>query len=283
MKEARIAVVLERIAIALERQGIAPRAEDFDNACCWRWEAAPLGGRLTAIERPQFESLDKLRGLDKQIALVDANTRCFLRGAPSCHVLLTGPRGTGKSSVVRGVFSRHADSGLRLIECDAAGLAQLPAILPALAMRREKFILYCDDLSFGRSNTSTLFQRLKSALEGGFSGTDNLRVYSTSNRRHLISENYDENLEGYSGGDEIHPGETNEEKISLSDRFGLWIPFCAPTVQEYEQLVRHWLGEYGVAVTAARLGEARLWADRRGSVSGRVARHFAIACAAKSD
>lgn len=276
--DTRIANALERIASALE--GGAPVAADFDNAKCWRWCAENGGGALHPAVLPAAGELALLHGLQQQILLVERNTRAFLRGRPSNHILLTGPRGTGKSSVARGVLAQHA-ARLRLIETDAAGLSQLPQLLPALAARREKFIVYCDDLSFAR-DAPEMFQRLKSALDGGLSSArDNVRVYATSNRRRLTAEYFSENTAR--NDDEIHGGETTEEKIALSDRFGLWVPFFDISAAEYECIAARWLEFFGVRITPLLLQRAQRWAEERGSMNGRMARHFAVAAAAKTE
>ncbi|MGI9336940.1 MAG: ATP-binding protein [Gammaproteobacteria bacterium] len=275
----RIAVALERIARALE--GGAPAPEEFDGGGCFRWraESGGGGGVLHPIPFAAADELPQLRGLDRQILLVERNTRAFLRGRPSNHVLLTGPRGAGKSSVARGVLARHA-ARLRLIETDAEGLSQLPRLLPALAARREKFVVYCDDLSFARG-ASAVFQRLKSALDGGLSAArDNVRVYATSNRRRLAPEHFADNSAQFN--DEIHGGETAEETVALSDRFGLWVPFFDISPEEYDRIAAGWLAHFGVRATPATISRARRWAEERGSMNGRMARHFAAAAAAKT-
>ncbi|MBE8158074.1 MAG: DUF815 domain-containing protein [Betaproteobacteria bacterium] len=272
----RIARALERIARALE--GGAPAAEDFDGAICWRWDMQN-GGVLRPAPPPKDE-LSMLRGIDEQTSLLARNTRAFLRGAPSNHALLTGPRGTGKSTAVRGVFARHAGRGLRLIETDAAGLSELPKLLPALAQRREKFILYCDDLAFGEGD-ARLLRRCKTALDGGVSACENLRVYATSNRRHLVSEDFSGNLARFN--EEIHGDETGEEKIALSDRFGLWLAFFNPSPEEYKQIAARWLEFFGVRPAPELLRAAVRWADGRGAFNGRTARYFAAAAANKTE
>lgn len=272
MSGERIARALERIARALESG--APAAEEFDGAVCWRWEN---GGVLRPVSPPPDE-LSMLCGAEEQTAALARNTRAFLRGAPSNHALLTGPRGTGKSTAVRGVFTR-AGRGLRLIETDAAGLSELPKLLPALAQRREKFILFCDDLAFGEGE-ATLFRRCKTALDGGISACENLRVYATSNRRRLLSEDFSGNLARFN--EEIHGDETGEEKIALSDRFGLWLPFFNPSLAEYQQIAAHWLLFFGVRPTPKLLQAAARWAEERGAFNGRAARNFAAAAANKT-
>lgn len=273
----RIVDALERIARALE--GGAPAPEVFDGGGCWRWRAEKGGGVLHPIPFAAADELPRLRGLDKQIILVERNTRAFLRGRPSNHVLLTGPRGTGKSSVARGVLARYS-ARLKLIETDAEGLSQLPRLLPAMAARREKFVVYCDDLSFA-SGESAVFQRLKSALDGGLSAArDNLRVYATSNRRRLTPEYFSDNFAQFN--DEIQGGETAEETVALSDRFGLWVPFFDISPEEYERIAAEWMKFFGVRNAARMLPLARRWAEERGSMNGRMARHFAAAAAAKT-
>lgn len=274
----RIADALERIAASLE--GSTPRADDFNTGKCWRWSAQNNGGTLTPAPalNPKEEDLSVLSNLQHQIRLIDSNTRAFLQGKPSNHVLLTGPRGTGKSSVVRGVFARHPK--LRLIETDSEGLAQLPALLPAISQRKEKFALFCDDLSFGENAGQTL-HKLKSAMEGGIARAGNFRIYATSNRRHLMPERFTDNLSQFE--DEIHGGETTEEKIALSDRFGLWVAFFEMTPEEYAEAVTHWLTSLGVRPTGDRLKRAQIWADERGSRNGRIAKAYAVAALTKTD
>lgn len=270
----RAAVALERIADALERRPPAP--EDFDGALCWRWEA----GSLSALPPPADE-LGMLHGLDDQISAVDNNTKSLARGGAANHALLTGPRGAGKSSVVRGVFARRAAAGLRLIETDAAGLAALPALAQALASRSEKFIVYCDDLSFGQNPESALFQKIKSAMEGGVAAAGNMRVYATSNRRRLAAERFEDNFSQFSAvaAGEIHGGESADEIAALSDRFGLWIPFFDIDDGLFKDIAAGWLEHFGLRPTPARLQAARQWAEARGALNGRMARHFAAAAA----
>ena len=269
----QIANALTRIARAMEGGGVV--AADFDKATCWRWG----GGVLHPLPRPRKQNLSILCGLDEQITLLKRNIQSFLRGRPSNNVLLTGARGCGKSSVACGVFAEFPT--LRLIETTAEGLADLPRLLPAIAARREKFILYCDDLSFGGDMGGQAFQRLKSALEGGLSAADdNLRIVATSNRRHLLAESHADNLAKFN--EEINGAETIEEKISMSDRFGLWLPFFEPTPEEYARVVTEWLRFYKIAPTSTRLKQSQVWADERGSMNGRMARNFAIAAANKT-
>ena len=276
---------LKRIADALETLSAPPAiTADFQSSRYWRWEATERGGNLSPLIAPPLEDIRLLHGVDNQIKLIDNNTRSFIHNRPSNHVLLTGPRGTGKSSVARGIFYRHINR-LRLIETDVEGLAKLPLLLPTLAANKrdntDKFIIYCDDLSFGDSG-GKVFQRLKSILDGSLATVANYaRVYATSNRRRLIAENFADNLTKFNS-DEIHGGETIEEKISLSDRFGLWVPFFDLSLEQYETIVSSWLRFYGVKVTAKKLMQARQWADERGARNGRLARHFAAAVANKT-
>jgi predicted AAA+ superfamily ATPase len=192
-------------------------------------------------------------------------------------VLLTGARGTGKSSLVKAVLNQFAAKGLRLIEVDKDDLVHLPEIVDLIAGRRERFIIFCDDLSFESGEPG--YKAMKSILDGSITGMpDNLLVYATSNRRHLMPEKMSENLETkYNADGDIHPGETTEEKVSLSERFGLWLSFYPFGQDHYLEICAHWLSEFGMApeqIAAAR-GEALQWTLMRGSRSGRVAWQFA--------
>jgi len=205
------------------------------------------------------------------------NTAQFMAGQRANNVLLTGSRGTGKSSLIKACLNAHAAEGLRLIEVDKADLVDLPDIVDLVAERPEKFIVYCDDLSFEEGEPG--YKALKTALDGSVAAaSDNVLIYATSNRRHLMPEKMSENLAAKHTEDgEIHPGETSEEKISLSERFGLWVAFYPFRQDDYLEVVGHWLRHFGsteAEVTAAR-ADALRWALERGSRSGRVAWQFA--------
>jgi hypothetical protein len=218
--------------------------------------------------------LADLRGIDKKIARVEQNTRQFLEGRPANNVLLTGARGTGKSSIVKGLLAKYSGKGLRLIEIEKSDLIDLPAITEAVAGRRERFLLFCDDLSFQGAEEGYI--ALKVALDGSISTTsENLLIYATSNRRHLMPEYMAENLETKYVGDEIHPGETVEEKISLSERFGLWVTFYPFDQDEFLEIVASWLKNLNCSFPEKAREEALQWALQRGSRSGRVAYQFA--------
>jgi predicted AAA+ superfamily ATPase len=220
--------------------------------------------------------LTDLQGIDAQIAKVEQNTRQFVQGKPANNVLLTGARGTGKSSIVKGLLNKYSEQGLRLIEVEKHDLLDLPAITDLVAGRKERFLLFCDDLSFEAAEAGYI--ALKVALDGSIStASENLLIYATSNRRHLMPEYMQENLETKYVGDEIHPGETVEEKISLSERFGLWVSFYPFDQDEYLVIVTHWLKTFGCSAKEAEAAreEALQWALLRGSRSGRVAYQFA--------
>ncbi|MDP1526981.1 MAG: ATP-binding protein [Rhodocyclaceae bacterium] len=248
-----------------------PPAPDW-NAIAFRWR-----GRLEAVRHPHQIRLDDLQGVDAQKLAIERNTRQFVSGKPANNVLLTGARGTGKSSLVKGVLAKFAKRGLRLIEVDRNDLINLPEIIDLIADRPERFIVFCDDLSFEASEPG--YKALKSALDGSIAGTpENLLIYATSNRRHLMPERFAENRETVHGDDgEIHPGETTEEKISLSERFGLWLSFYPFSQEDYLDICVHWLHQLGVDEKSALVArqEALQWALQRGSRSGRVAWQFA--------
>jgi predicted AAA+ superfamily ATPase len=258
-----------------------PKAPDWKSAIAFRWRGLDRPERLRPINHPKTLSLSDIRCIDRQKTIISRNTRQFLLGLPANNVLLWGSRGTGKSSLIKALLNEYAGEGLRLIEVDRHHLVELPDILELLENRPEKFILYCDDLSFEADDAS--YKRMKAALEGSLSGlAGNVLVYATSNRRHLLPEYQGENQEAkyYAGDDlqcEIHQGDTVEEKISLSERFGLWLSFHPFTQDEYLEIVRYWLEKLEVLPQdwePVRLLALR-FALERGSRSGRVAWQFA--------
>ena len=229
---------------------------------------------LIRVAHPHGIRLENLKGIDSQVRLAEANTGQFAKGHPANNVLLTGARGTGKSSLVKALLNRFAPDGLRLIEVEKKDLIDLPDIVEKLEGRRERFILFCDDLSFDQDEGG--YRELKVVLDGSIAtAPENLLVYATSNRRHLMPEYMSENLETKYLGEEIHPGETVEEKISLSERFGLWISFYSFDQNGYLDIVHHWLEHFGVQCSAAADRAALQWALSRGSRSGRIAWQFA--------
>lgn len=271
---ARLDALLARAETLLEMP--AAVAPDWRTAIAWRWRRGRRGVTLQPVRRPHAIRLGDLHGIDAQKELVERNTRQFVAGFPANNVLLTGARGTGKSSLVKALLNEYAHRGLRVIEIEKQDLGDLPELVDLVCERPERFILYCDDLSFSAEEPG--YQALKAVLDGSVAATsENLVVYATSNRRHLMPEYMQENLEAHRVGDEIHPGESVEEKISLSERFGLWVSFHPFRQDAYLDIVRYWVDWHGVAVTDAdRLErEALQWALGRGSRSGRVAFQFA--------
>ncbi|MBL8539380.1 MAG: ATP-binding protein [Betaproteobacteria bacterium] len=271
---ARLDALLARAEILLDAP--VATAPDWRAAIAWRWRRGRQGGTLQSVRRPHTIRLTDLHGIDPQKALVERNTRQFVAGFPANNVLLTGARGTGKSSLVKALLNEYAHRKLRVIEIGKQDLGDLPELVDLVCDRPERFILYCDDLSFSAEEPG--YQALKAVLDGSLAATsDNLVVYATSNRRHLMPEYMQENLEAHRVGDEIHPGESVEEKISLSERFGLWVSFHPFRQDDYLDIVRYWVEWHGAAVQDAdRLErEALQWALGRGSRSGRVAFQFA--------
>jgi hypothetical protein len=259
--------------------------EDWQNAKAFRWQRRQslLGnlGFLKPIWHLSDISFDDLQAIERQKELIVNNTQHFVAGKPANNVLLTGARGTGKSSLIKACLNQFYASGLRLVEVDKEHLSDLQDLTEILATRPEKFIVFCDDLSFEDGEAG--YKALKSALDGSLSAqVENVLIYATSNRRHLLPE-YMKDNEGYqhSSDGEIHPGEVVEEKISLSERFGLWVSFYPPKQDEYLEIVAHWLAHFGqdASVIEKAKPEALVWALERGSRSGRVAwqfaRHFA--------
>jgi hypothetical protein len=268
---------LEKILERLDQLLPPPApATDWSASIAFRWRSAGRRGTpgwLQPVRHVHNIKLSDLRGIDKQIERVEQNARQFLEGNPANNVLLTGARGTGKSSIVKGLLNKYAKQGLRLIEVEKNDLVDLPFIVDQVAPRKERFLLFCDDLTFRGAEEGYI--ALKVALDGSISTTsENLLICATSNRRHLMPEYMNENLETKYLGDEIHPGETVEEKISLSERFGLWVTFYPFDQDEYLAIVGHWLKTLGCASPDVH-EEALQWALQRGSRSGRVAYQFA--------
>ncbi|QDX82138.1 AAA family ATPase [Denitratisoma sp. DHT3] len=274
----------EALLVRVEALLPAPVPAPDWSAPAFRWRTRAGRGWLEAVRHPHRIGLDDLHGVDEQKQRIEQNTRQFVAGSSANNVLLTGARGTGKSSLVKAVLNRFAAQGLRLIEVDKSDLAHLPEIEELIAGRPEKFILFCDDLSFESGEPG--YKALKSLLDGSISGMpENLLVYATSNRRHLMPQKMAENLETVHAEDgEIHPGETTEEKVSLSERFGLWLSFYPFDQDHYLAICNHWLATFGVGpkqIKAAR-AEALLWSLSRGARSGRVAWQFARDYAGKT-
>ena len=254
---------------------LPPETREPDwNAAAFRWQKSGNKGILESLPAPHTFPLSRLAAVDSQTAKLVRNTEQFLAGRPANNVLLTGSRGTGKSSLVKALLHEYGASGLRLIEVDKSDLTTLPALLQLLASRPEKFIVFCDDLSFEDGEDG--YKALKTALDGGLSQRcANVLVYATSNRRHLMPEYMDENT-GYTGvRGEVHAKEAVEEKISLSDRFGLWLSFYPFDQNDYLQAVANWLEYYGVDFDDTAQRAALNWSQMRGGRSGRVAWHFA--------
>ncbi|AAU50077.1 ATP-binding protein [Burkholderia pseudomallei] len=254
-----------------------PAAVDWAAAFAFRWRKRQGRGYLQPVAARSTISLDDLRNIDRQKALIEQNTRQFVNGKPANNVLLTGARGTGKSSLIKACLNAYAADGLRLIEVDKDDLHDLGDIVELISARPERFIVFCDDLSFEEGESG--YKALKVALDGSVAAqSDNVLIYATSNRRHLLPEYMSDN-ETYKHlpDGEIHPGEVVEEKISLSERFGLWVSFYPFKQDDYLTIVGHWLRHFGcdaAEVEAAR-GDALVWALERGSRSGRVAWQFA--------
>lgn len=251
---------------------------DWKAAIAYRYRKRSSGhGCLEPVRHVAAIRLDDLQEIDVQKEKIQRNTRQFVDGKTANNVLLTGARGTGKSSLIKACLQEYAGQGLRLIEVDKADLVDLPDIVDVVSARPEKFIVYCDDLSFEDGEPG--YKALKSILDGSVSETTaNVLVYATSNRRHLLPEYMKENLTyTHTEDGEVHPGEGVEEKISLSERFGLWVSFYPFNQDEYLAIVAQWLGAMGLseAETQAARPHALVWALERASRSGRVAYQFA--------
>ncbi|MFN7692474.1 MAG: ATP-binding protein [Burkholderiales bacterium] len=265
--------LLARVVQLLEKLTEPPTlyAPDWSLARAWRLRHAPL--RLEAIRHTSNLRFDALKEIDPQKERFRRNLSAFVSGRSSNHVLLSGSRGTGKSSLVKAALNEWPH--LRLIELDKADLGELGRLSELVAGRQERFIVFCDDLSFSADEVG--YQALKSVLDGSTAeAADNVLIVATSNRRHLMPEPLKDNLDTTKGqGGEIHPGEAIEEKISLSERFGLWISFYPFSQQEYLAIVNQWLAHFGQPPSELLRSQALVWALERGSRSGRVAYQFA--------
>ena len=269
----------ESVLTRLEALLPPPATQSPDwSALAWRWVVNKQRGTgaLVAVPKVSTISLGALRDIDEQKQRLVANTEQFLAKRPANNVLMTGSRGCGKSSLVRALLTAYGQQGLRIIEIDKHDLRDVPEIVALVRERPERFILFCDDLSFEAGEAG--YTALKSVLDGSVSAVpDNVLIYATSNRRHLMPEYFSDNAATKYVGEEIHPGEAVEEKISLSERFGLWLSFYPFSQEAYLDIVNSWLKHYGLK--AAQLDEARQhalnWAVQRGSRSGRVAEQFA--------
>ncbi len=265
----------ENLLDKLETLLPAPPASLDWSAIAWRWQPNKGHGYLEMIQHPHQIKLDDLHNIDHQKAEIVRNTAQFVQGFTANNVLLTGARGTGKSSVVKALLSQFSNDGLRIVEVDKQDLVDLPQITALLRSRKERFIVFCDDLSFESGDAG--YKALKVVLDGSVAVTsDNILVYATSNRRHLIPEFMAENLETQHLGGEVRPGDTVEEKTSLSDRFGMWLSFYSFDQDEYLAIAAQWLRHYGIASFGHSESQAAIhWSHTRGSRSGRAAYQFA--------
>jgi predicted AAA+ superfamily ATPase len=271
----RAELLMQRIESVLPQPLSAP---DWTASVAYRYRKRSSGhGTLEPVRHVASLGLSDLKEIDGQKEKMQRNTEQFVRGLPANNVLLTGARGTGKSSLIKACLNAYADQGLRLIEVDKADLVDLPDIIDVVSDRPEKFMIFCDDLSFEDGEPG--YKALKSILDGSVAAaTPNVLIYATSNRRHLLPEYMKDNLSyTHTEDGEVHPGEVIEEKISLSERFGLWVSFYPFSQDEYLTIVGQWLTALGLpegTLDKAR-PEALVWALERGSRSGRVAYQFA--------
>ncbi len=254
-----------------------PAEPNWKTSIAFRWRKRNGVGYLQVVPHPHRITLKDIHGVDEQKKRIEQNTKQFVDGRTANNILLTGARGTGKSSLIKAVLNKFAKQGLRLIEVDKQELIDLPDIVDIISARPERYIIFCDDLSFEANDPG--YKALKVVLDGSIAAaSENVLIYATSNRRHLMPEYMSENLEYKHVGEEVHPSETVEEKISLSERFGLWLSFYPFDQDDYLAIAEHWVRTLGAAIPDAIVmrQEALLWALTRSSRSGRVAYQFAL-------
>jgi len=275
----RVLELAERVLVDLV--GGAPELAAFERHLAFRWDTARGPGRLVTIEEPHLFDLEDLLGVERSVSHLVTNTEQFVGGVPANHVLLYGERGTGKSSAVRGLLGRFGGRGLRMVEVQKGDLVHLPRILESLREAPSyRFVLFCDDLSFDAGEAN--YRELKAALEGSLMAPpENVRIYATSNRRHLLPETMAENRAArVDEAGELHLHEASEEKLALSDRFGLVLGFYGFDQPTYLSIAERYARKAGVRATGDELRRAALqWALRRSSRSGRTARQFVDALA----
>jgi len=272
---------LQRVLTAVER--LLPKSfppVDWQSAAVAVWRRQALSGHLEMVREGAVVNLDDLLGIDSQKEILVANTRQFMAGFPANHVLLWGTRGTGKSSLVKALLHTYAADGLRLVQVDKNDLINLPDIVDEIREEPYRFIIFADDVSFETGESS--YKMLKSALDGSvYAPPENVLIYVTSNRRHLLPEYESDNFGAMLMNNEIHHGESVEEKISLSGRFGLWVGFHPFTQDQYVEVVRQWTGRvaqqngFAFAWTPEIAKEAVDWSHVKGDRSGRIAWQFA--------
>ncbi len=282
--EPRLSAFLERAESVLARlDPLLPAVRpplDWDHCLAARWQREGRSGFLLPLQVSLDLSLDDLIGVDRQREQLARNTRQFLDGLPANHALLWGARGTGKSSLVRALLAENAAAGLRLIEIERDHLADLPRVVEQLMRLPQRFVLFCDDLSFEAGEGD--YRVLKSVLDGSLErAPENVLLYATSNRRHLVPEKQSDNENWQMVDGELHPNEAVEDKIALSDRFGLWLSFYPFTQEHFLDVVRHWIGSMAEQAglqwqwSEELEKQAIRWASGRGNRNGRCAYQFA--------